>query len=93
VFITAVPITKLFAREGGGEVEDMCYERHQAMSKKEMRLGKVSFMSRLKMVGANVPRILKPKIARARGSCGPPRNCIRNWDGWVVCEVRGEYRV
>jgi hypothetical protein len=25
-----------------------------------------------------IPRILKPKIARARGSCGPPRNCIRN---------------
>ncbi len=23
VFITAVPITKLFARRGGGEVEDM----------------------------------------------------------------------
>ena len=30
VFITAVPITKLFAREGGGEVEDICYERLQA---------------------------------------------------------------
>ena len=30
VFITAVPITKLFAREGGGEMEDMCYERLRA---------------------------------------------------------------
>jgi hypothetical protein len=30
VFITAVPITKLFARGGGGEVEDMCYERLRA---------------------------------------------------------------
>ena len=26
VFITAVPITKLFARVGGGKVEDMCYD-------------------------------------------------------------------
>ncbi len=26
VSITAVPITKLFARGGRGEVEDMCYE-------------------------------------------------------------------
>jgi hypothetical protein len=26
VFITAVPITKLFARGGGWRVEDMCYE-------------------------------------------------------------------
>ena len=26
----AVPITKLFAREGGGELEDMCYERLRA---------------------------------------------------------------
>jgi hypothetical protein len=30
VFITAVPITKLFARGGGGEMEDMCYERLRA---------------------------------------------------------------
>ena len=30
VFITAVPITKLFAREAGGEMEDMCYERLRA---------------------------------------------------------------
>jgi len=30
VFITAGPITKLFARGGGGEVEDMCYERLRA---------------------------------------------------------------
>ncbi len=29
VFITAVPITKLFARGGGG-MEDMCYERLRA---------------------------------------------------------------
>jgi hypothetical protein len=29
VFITAVPITKLFARKGGG-MEDMCYERLRA---------------------------------------------------------------
>ena len=28
MFITAVPITKLFA--GGGGVEDMCYERRRA---------------------------------------------------------------
>ena len=27
VFITAVPITKLFAWGGGGTIEDMCYER------------------------------------------------------------------
>jgi hypothetical protein len=26
VFITAVPITKLFARGGGETMEDMCYE-------------------------------------------------------------------
>jgi hypothetical protein len=30
VFITAVPITKLFAWGGKGIVEDMCYERRQA---------------------------------------------------------------
>jgi hypothetical protein len=30
VFITAVPITKLFARGGGGTMEDMCYERLRA---------------------------------------------------------------
>ena len=30
VFITAVPITKLFARVGGGGMEDMCYERLRA---------------------------------------------------------------
>jgi hypothetical protein len=30
VFITAVPITKLFAGCGGGTVEDMCYERRRA---------------------------------------------------------------
>ena len=30
VFITAVPITKLFTKGGGGEVEDMCYERLRA---------------------------------------------------------------
>ncbi len=31
VFITAVPITKLFARGGGGwRVEDKCYERLRA---------------------------------------------------------------
>ena len=30
VFITAVPITKLFAKEKGGEVEDMCYARLRA---------------------------------------------------------------
>ncbi len=29
VFITTVPITKLFARGGGG-MEDMCYERLRA---------------------------------------------------------------
>ena len=29
VFITAVPITKLFAGGGGG-LEDMCYERRRA---------------------------------------------------------------
>ena len=30
VFITAVPITKLFACVWGEEVEDMCYERRRA---------------------------------------------------------------
>jgi hypothetical protein len=32
VFITAVPITKLFDRQRGGRgiVEDMCYERRRA---------------------------------------------------------------
>ncbi len=30
VFITAVPITKLFARGGGGGMKDMCYERLRA---------------------------------------------------------------
>jgi hypothetical protein len=30
VFITAVPITKLFAWGGRGIVEDMCYERLRA---------------------------------------------------------------
>ena len=30
VFITAVPITKLFARGGGGGMEDMCYDRLRA---------------------------------------------------------------
>ena len=30
VLITAVPITKLFARGGGGEMEDMCYDRLRA---------------------------------------------------------------
>jgi len=30
VFITAVPITKLFAGGGVGRVEDMCYERLRA---------------------------------------------------------------
>jgi len=30
VFITAVPITKLFACVGGGTMEDMCYERLRA---------------------------------------------------------------
>jgi hypothetical protein len=30
VFITAVPITKLFARGGGEAMEDMCYERLRA---------------------------------------------------------------
>ena len=32
VFITAVPITKLFARGGGGGMEEMCYERLRAES-------------------------------------------------------------
>ena len=30
VFITAVPITKVFAGGGGWRVEDMCYERLRA---------------------------------------------------------------
>ena len=30
VFITAVPITKLFACVGGETMEDMCYERLRA---------------------------------------------------------------
>ncbi len=30
VFITAVPITKLFACVGGGTMQDMCYERLRA---------------------------------------------------------------
>ena len=30
LFITAVPITKLFACGGGGIVEDMCYDRRRA---------------------------------------------------------------
>jgi hypothetical protein len=30
VFITAVPITKMFVCVGGGTMEDMCYERLRA---------------------------------------------------------------
>ncbi len=30
VFVTAEPITKLFARGGGGEVVDICYYRKRA---------------------------------------------------------------
>ncbi len=30
VFITAGPITKLFAGGGGGEWDDMCYDRRRA---------------------------------------------------------------
>ena len=37
VFITAVPITKLFACVGGETMEDMCYEREGGERERELR--------------------------------------------------------